>query len=175
MAEQAAWENTKTDDGIDLTVINPTFVMGPPLDKNFGTSIRVVERLLKGKDPMLPHFGFPAVDVRDVAEAHIRALENDNTIGERIVLADRFLWFSDIAEAVDAALPARKIVTRVAPDLLIRFLALFDKEVRVITPILGRREDVDASKAKRLLGMEFRDAAVAAGDAARWLDREGVA
>ncbi len=175
LAEQAAWENAKNDDGIDLTVINPTFVVGPPLDQNFGTSIRVIERLLIGKDPMLPRFGFPAVDVRDVAEGHIRALERDETIGERIMLADRFLWFSDMAEAVAEALPNRKIVTRIAPDFIIRFLALFDKEIRVVVPILGRREDVDASKAKRLLELDFRNAALGAADAARWLDRKGVA
>lgn len=174
-AEQAAWDDAKANGDIDLTVINPSFVVGPPLDANFGTSIRVVERLLIGKDPMLPRFGFPAVDVRDVAEGHIRALERDETIGERIMLADRFLWFSDMAEAVDEALPNRKIVKRIAPDFVIRFLALFDKEIRVVVPILGRREDVDASKAKQILDMTFRDAAIGAADAARWLDSKGVA
>ncbi len=175
LAERAAWAFAEAHPEIALTVINPCFVVGPPLDAQYGTSIRVFERLLKGKDPMLPRFGFPSVDVRDVALAHIRALERPETQGERILVGDRFLWFSDIARALQDALPHRRIVTREAPNLLIRALALFDREVRTIVPVLGRREDISNAKAKRLLGLDFHDAARAAGETGKWLDTAGIA
>jgi len=73
LAERAAWEFVKGR-VMTLTVINPGLVLGPPLDIHYGSSLRVVERLLKGRDPMVPDFGLPLVDVRDVAEMHLRAV-----------------------------------------------------------------------------------------------------
>ncbi|MGK3947091.1 aldehyde reductase, partial [Streptomyces caeruleatus] len=72
MAERAAWDFIeKHAPEIALTTINPVLVLGAPLDKNFGSSISIVERILKGKDPMLPNLLFSLVDVRDVAQMHV--------------------------------------------------------------------------------------------------------
>ncbi len=174
LAERAAWEFAETAPDLEMTVINPTFVQGPPLDKNYGTSTRVLERLLRGKDPMVPRFGFPVVDVRDVAEAHIRAMERPDTVGERLLLADRFMWFSEMAKVVKEALPHRKIPTREAPDFVIRMLSLFDAEARTIVPALGRKEVVSSEKAQNLLDMTFRDAGAAVRETAVWLDENRV-
>ena len=174
LAERAAWEFVEKAPNLKMTVINPTFVQGPPLDANYGTSTSVVERLLKGKDPMVPRVGFPVVDVRDVAEAHIRAMERPETVGERLLLADRFLWFSEMARAVKDAVPHRKVPTRQAPDFVIRMLSLFDAEIRTIVPALGREEPVSSEKAQRLLGMTFRSAEGAVGETALWLDKNRV-
>jgi dihydroflavonol-4-reductase len=58
LAERAAWDFVANEaPEMQLTAINPSFVMGAPLDENFGTSIQVVERLMKGKDPKLPAVG----------------------------------------------------------------------------------------------------------------------
>jgi dihydroflavonol-4-reductase len=73
LAERAAWELAKAR-GLALTTINPGFVLGPPLDEHYGSSLGLVERFLKGKDPMVPPMGLAIVDVRDVAEMHLRAL-----------------------------------------------------------------------------------------------------
>jgi len=170
LAERAAWdfvENEAPD--LDLTTINPVFVMGPPLDGNYGTSIRVIERILAAKDPMIPQIGFPTVDVVDVAEAHVRALETANSIGKRIIVANRFLWFRDMAEIIKAALPDRKIVTREAPNFFIRFLALFDKEIKSVVTQLGKKDMVSNARAASLLGMGFRDARDSVRDTALWV------
>ena len=75
LAERAAWDYVRDHaPQMQLTTINPGLVIGPPLDKHFGSSVSVVERFLNAKDPMLPRFGLPTVDVRDVALAHVRAL-----------------------------------------------------------------------------------------------------
>ena len=169
-AEKSAWDFVgKEAPEIDLTVILPGFVLGPPLDTEIGTSMKVVKRLLDGRDPALPRFGFPVVDVRDVAEAHVRAISRPETVGKRITVAADFLWFSDMAEAIKEAFPDRRIVTREAPNWLIRVLALFDKEVRVIAPVLGRKRVISNDRARKLLDIDFIDPRESAVASARFL------
>lgn len=86
LAERAAWEIAKAR-GLRLSTINPGLVFGPPLDEHYGTSLALVERILKGRDPMLPPTGLPVVDVRDVAEMHLRALQRPETEGRRYIAA----------------------------------------------------------------------------------------
>lgn len=174
LAEKAAWDMVASEAaGIGLTAINPGLVVGAPLDDHYGTSLAVIERLLVARDPMLPHFGFTMVDVGDIAEMHLRALQRDETIGERLIGVADFLWFTEMAQHLAHAFPDRKIVTRRAPDLLVRFLGLFDPAIRSITPSLGVRTDVDASHARQMLGMSFRDPRESLTETARWLIDQG--
>lgn len=159
LAEQAVWDWHKGEaPEMQITMINPGFVQGAPLDNQFGTSIEVVERVLSGKDPMLPRVGFPCVDVKDIALMHIRAMERPESIGKRFIGVERFLWFQDFALLLKAQHPNRKISTRQAPDLLIRFLALFDPSIRTILPSLGREDILSAAQAEQILGVSFRNA-----------------
>lgn len=154
LAERAAWEFAKSNN-LDLTVINPGMVLGAPVDNIHGASLSVIERLMAGKDPMVPRSGLVVVHVKDVAKAHIKAFEIDASIGERIIAANEWFWFRDLTKALKQAFPDRKIPTRQAPDLLIRFLALFDKPLRTVVPQLGREYAVSNTKAKSILGMDF--------------------
>ena len=156
LAERAAWDFiTNHAPDMELTVINPGFVLGTPLDKHFGTSIKVIKRLLDATDPMLPQFGFPIVDVSDVAEMHVRALTHDDTAGKRFIAANGFLWFYEVAEILKAAHPDRKIITRRAPNFVVRILSWFDKSIKTIVPILGRAEGVSNARAREVMQMEF--------------------
>ena len=156
LAERAAWDFVR-DEAPDmaLTTINPTMVLGPPLDTSFGTSVQIIQRLLRAKDPMLPRFGLAIVDVRDVAEMHVRALSRPESIGKRFLAADRFFWFQEIAETLSARFPNRRVVTRLAPNFLIRILGIFDKAIAQIVPILGVRFDVSNARAREILNMDF--------------------
>lgn len=170
LAEQAAWDFVKSEaPDIEMTVINPGFVLGAPLDGNYGTSVKVIDRILAAKDPMLPKFGFSSVDVRDIAEMHIRAMERPETIGERILGVHEFLWFSDIAKAIAEDHPNRKISTREAPNFIVKLLALFDPAIKSVVPSLGKRQEIDNTKAKEMLGIEFRDIRLAAKETAHYL------
>ena len=165
MAERAAWDFVRTEaPGMQLTTINPGLVVGPALDGHYGTSLLVVERVLAGKDPMLPYFGLPAVDVRDVADMHVAAMHKPETAGKRLLAVSSFVWFPEIAEVVARAYPDRKVPTRRAPDFVIRFLGLFDAEVKAIVPNLGVHKQIDAAGTETALGMTFRpvDAAIRA-------------
>jgi dihydroflavonol-4-reductase len=164
-AERAAWDFANSE-GIALTVINPGFILGPPLGRDFGSSISVIQRFLRGKDPMVPDMGFPIVDVRDVAEMHLRALQHPETAGKRYICAGESLSFADMTRALKDTFPNRKIPTRVAPNFVMRILGLFDSEIRSILPALGQIERVNNARARSEMAMTFipgRDAVIASG------------
>ena len=170
LAERAAWDFVTNDASeMQLTTVNPGFVLGAPLDEHYGTSVGVIARLLRGKDPMLPNIGFVTVDVRDVAEMHVTAIENADTFGRRIMTVDKFLTFAEMAKAVKAAHPDRRVPTRTAPDFLIRLMARFDPAIKSILPGLGRVDRVDNSRARAVLGRGMRQAHKAAAQTADYL------
>ncbi|MEL6684203.1 MAG: aldehyde reductase [Pseudomonadota bacterium] len=170
LAERAAWNFIRDEaPQMQLTVINPGFVLGAPLDQNFGTSIQVIERLLRGKDPMVPNIGFGTVDVQDVAEMHVRVIDKPETYGQRIMTVDSFISFQELATAIKSAYPDRKIATRIAPDFLIRLLGWFDPAIKSIIPSLGRVDKMDNARAIATLGRGMRQARKAAVSSAAYL------
>ncbi len=175
LAERAAWRFVEEQaPQIELTAINPGFVLGPALGGGVGTSAAVVQRILAAKDPALPNVGFPVVDIRDVARMHVAALQTPAAIGKRIIGADRFLTFPEMALALREAFPARRIATRKAPDFLIRMLGLFDRSIATIAPELGRRITISNERARAVFGMEFRPAREAVVASANSLIERGL-
>lgn len=170
LAERAAWEFVAGEGtGLDLTVVNPGFVVGPPLGGSWSTSVKVIERILRHRDPMLPRMGFSSVDVRDVSALHLAAMDDPGTVGLRIMAVERFLWFRDIAQAIKAAYPDRRVTTRVAPDVVVRLLSVFDPAIRSILPDLGRVTQMDNSRARQVLGRPLRSAEDGAVETAKVL------
>jgi dihydroflavonol-4-reductase len=170
LAEKAAWDYVKNSaPKIALTTINPVLVLGAPLDKNFGSSISVVERILKGKDPMLPDIRFAIVDVKDVALMHVAAITNDATKGERLLASSETYSFVQIAKVLKSIYPKSKVKTIQAPSPLIKFLSLFDGEIKAVLPLLGMPLLVSAAKAKRVLGISFIPVQVTVRDSADYL------
>lgn len=172
LAERAAWEIAKAR-GLKLTTINPGLVVGPSLDEHYGSSLGLVERILRGKDPMMPPFGFPMVDVRDVAEMHLRALQRPETIGRRYIAASGSMAMVDMGRTLKAAYPTRRIPTHEAPQFLVRALALFDPAIRTILPKLGHLERVSNARAVSEMGMEFIAPKAALLASADWLVKHG--
>jgi len=174
LAEKAAWEFIGNDAAeITLTTINPVLVIGAPLDRNFGSSISLVERVLKGKDPMLPDLKFALVDVRDVAQMHVEAIANDSTKGQRILASAGTKSFIEIAKLLKATYPKSKVKTGKAPTFLIRVLSLFDGSIKSILPQLGKPMNVNDSKAHRLLGISFIPVELSLKESADFLIKNG--
>lgn len=156
LAETAAWNYVQEEaPEIQLTTINPVLVLGAPLDMNFGSSVSIVQRILKGSDPMLPDLTFSLVHVKDVAKMHVQAIEESVTFGQRIVASSEAMSFVSIAKYLKAKFPHIKINTRQAPNFIIRILSLFDGDIKAILPQIGDRTPVNNSKAKSLLGIDF--------------------
>ena len=176
LAEQAAWNFVKHEaPEMLLTTINPSLVLGAPLDRNFGTSVAVLERLLSAKDPALPDVSFSIVDVKDVAAMHVRSLEIAETAGERYVASAGALTFIDMATILKAAYPKRKIVTRRAPKFLLQILALFDSQIKAILPSLGKRVRISSTKAQTAFALEFITPKQSVVDTAAFLLNEAPA
>lgn len=156
MAEQAAWQFVReTAPEIELTTVNPALVLGAPLDQHYGTSLQLVERMLKASDPMLPKLSIGVIDVQDVARLHVDALSTKSTIGVRLVGASGNMSMSEMAMVLKKAYPNRKIVTREAPNALVRILSLFDKSIKGILGDLGIKRVVTGKHAEDLLGFTF--------------------
>jgi nucleoside-diphosphate-sugar epimerase len=71
LAERAAWDFVAEHPEMQLTTINPALVLGEPMDRHYGTSLALIERILGGKDPMVPDIGFGIVDVADISAMHL--------------------------------------------------------------------------------------------------------
>jgi dihydroflavonol-4-reductase len=175
LAEKAAWDYIKSDaPEIALTTVNPVLVLGAPLDKNFGSSISVVERILKGSDPMLPDLKFAIVDVRDVAKMHVDAIKLEGTKGERILSSSETKSFVEIAKYLKSIYPKSKVKTTQAPTAIIKFLSIFDGTIKAILPQLGKPMNISNAKAKRLMGMNFIPVEVTLRESAEYLIKNGL-
>ena len=172
LAERAAWDLV-TERGARerLATVNPGAIIGPVIGAERSYSLQAIQRLLDGDMPAIPQLGFSWVDVRDVADLHIRAMTDPTAAGRRYVAADRYLWFADVAAILRERLgeDAAKVPKRVAPNLLIRVAGLFDKSIRSITDDLGKRTYVSSERARSELGWQPRPIEDSIVDCARSL------
>ena len=156
LAERAAWDFIATEGGgLELAVVNPVGVFGPVLGPDYSTSILLVQRLMDGAMPGCPRLYFGVVDVRDVAELHLRAMTHPAARGERfLAVAGDFMSILDIAQVLKSRLgaSAKRVPTRQLPNWLVRMAALFDPAVKQILPELGKRKNATNAKAKSVLG-----------------------
>jgi nucleoside-diphosphate-sugar epimerase len=160
LAERAAWDFIAMEGGgLELAVVNPVGVFGPVLGPDYSTSILIVQRLMDGALPGCPKLYFGVVDVRDVADLHLRAMTNPAAKGERfLAVAGDFMSMQGIAKVLKARMngAAKRVPTRQLPNWLVRIASLRDPAVKQILPELGKRKNATNEKAKRRLGWNPR-------------------
>ncbi len=161
---------------LELVTIHPGLVLGPVLGRDFSTSIEAIKKLLEGSVPGLPKFGWPVVDVRDVADMHVSAMLAPGVAGERFIAAADFWWMKDMAAALKRRLGARagKVPTLQLPNFAVRLAALFDPLVRGQLFELGREHRVSHEKATRLLAWHPRPTEDSIIETAESLIAEGL-
>lgn len=172
LAERAAWNFMAGHPGpTTLTTILPGAVFGPVLTKENLGSVQIIHRLLEGRPAGIPRLGFWVVDVRDLADLHIRAMAAPEAAGQRFIAAGDFMWMEDIATTLRSKLGSRanKVPTRRLPDFVVRFLSLFIPLLATLAPSLGRRNSLTSAKARRALGFSPRPAATTVIDCAESL------
>lgn len=156
IAERGAWDFIEREGGgLELAVVNPVGVFGPVLGPDYSTSILLVQRLMDGAMPGCPKMYFGVVDVRDVADLHLRAMIDPAANGERfIALAGDFMSILDIANVLRARMgeAAGRAPTKELPNWLVRLASLTDPAIKQILPELGRRKNATNEKARRVLG-----------------------
>ncbi|OYY75728.1 MAG: epimerase [Sphingomonas sp. 28-62-20] len=177
IAERAARDWMAAEGGaMEYVSVNPAAVLGPVLSADFSSSVQIITRLLSGSLPGLPNFGFGVVDVRDVADLHVRALTAEGIDGERFIASGPFMMMKDVAAVLRDRLgnEARKVPTRGLPDFLLQLSALFDPTIRMVTGELGKQRITPSDHARDVLGWVPRPAADTIADSARSLIDMGV-
>ena len=144
---------------LELSVVNPVGVFGPVLGADYSSSIQFVQRLMDGALPGSPRMSVSIVDVRDVADLHLRAMTHPAAKGERfLAVSGDCMTMQEIAKVLKKRLgnDARLVPTGVLPDWMIKSVALFDRSVAQIVPDLGNHKNATNEKARRLLGWDPR-------------------
>lgn len=157
-AERSVWSFVEALDDVTAVSINPVLVLGPAFtEAHVRTSLGVYRDVLVGTFPAVPRFFFNLVDVRDVAEAHVRAVE-DMSIDGRFILSAEGRWMQDMARDTARLFPQYSIKTGRLPDAVMYLAALFDPRVTFATlkQLLGREAPVDNRRSREVLGIEYR-------------------
>jgi dihydroflavonol-4-reductase len=177
LAERAAWDFMASHGGAtELTTVLPTAILGPILTTEGLGSVLVIGAFLNGRMPGIPRRGFSIVDVRDLADVHIRAMTSPLAAGERFIAASDFLWMADIAKVLRGHFPDRagSIPRRVLPNFVVKLAASRNPALKAIVPGLGRRHAFSSAKARRVFDWKPRPAAATVVDCPESLIARGV-
>jgi dihydroflavonol-4-reductase len=177
IAERAARDWVAQEGGsLEFCSINPSVVLGPVWSRDYSASVVIVRKLLDGSLGACPDIGFGVVDVRDVADLHVRALTAPGMAGERFIASGRFMKLREMADLLRAELgpQAHKVTQRNVADWLVRVAALFNPLARAVVGELGSVRHQDASHAKAVLGWETRPVEQSILDTARCLIELGL-
>ena len=165
LAEKDLWALAEAHPIMNVSAVNPGFILGPVLDpKDPGSSCDVVLKMMRGEYPGVPKLGYPTVDVRDVVALHFHVLEDAEAKGERYAAIAETIPFKDLAKAIKQALPdkARKVSALQLPSWFFRVFALFESSVKTVVPELGYMPTVLSEKGRNRYPWKPRSAADAA-------------
>lgn len=147
LAEEAAWQFVETSPGVNfsLATINPTMVYGPAFSgsaglKHLGQSMSDIYALMDASLNEVPPTMLPAfVDVRDVARAHLLAFETDKP--QRFLISGGDFDKQKVCDLLRDQMPELKSRVPVGNPG---------------KPSVGEHYEVDCSRARSVLGIEFR-------------------
>jgi len=164
LAERAAWQLVEAEKPkFSLVVINPFLVIGPSLTPSINTSNQIFVDLLKGTYPGVMNLAWGFVDVRDVADAHVRALENPDANGRYITAGDTIAMRSLVELLEKNGWGTGNKLPKLGMDC-----AIGDFAVRLSSYLqpkgvgsylrthVGRVPRYDTSKIQKELGLKFR-------------------
>jgi Nucleoside-diphosphate-sugar epimerases len=156
MAERAAWDFIKNEGGdLELSVINPVGIFGPSLGPDISSGFELLRNLLNGSMKAIPNLTMNIIDVRDVADLHIRAMISPEANGQRfLALAGGKISMPEIALLIKKEMPevAHSISTKRLPDWLVSLTGLFSPQAKNIASMLRANRNTSNAKAREILG-----------------------
>lgn len=156
LAEKSAWEFINHEGkGLEFVTINPVAILGPSLNEHISGSFGILKHLLDGSMKVVPNISLNIVDVRDVADLHIRAMAIPEANGNRfIATADGQISFPEIVLLLKDKMPniATKVSTRKLPNFILYLASFFNEKAREGNLLLEINRNVSNEKAKRILG-----------------------
>ena len=161
---------------MEFCSICPSVVLGPVWSSDYSASVVIVKKLLNGSLRRCPDFGFGVVDVRDVADLHVRALQAENMTGERFIASGRFMKLREVADLLRAELgpEAARVTTRDVPDWMVRLAALFNPVAKAVVRELGSIRNLSPAHTQAVLGWTTRPVEQSVVDCARSLLSLGI-
>lgn len=167
IAEKTAWEMIRKQRRTKLATILPGAILGPYMDGKRSSTDQIFEMLLKGTPS--PNVIYPVGDVRDLADLHILAMEQDAADGQRFIAESEEMTMPEMARILKEAYPDRKVSTTVIPNFVISIMAKFQAPMKVLNTMIGLKYHRDNTKARKLLGWEPRPARRTVLDTAQYL------
>lgn len=156
LAERAAWDFIREEGGtLELAVINPVAIFGPPLGASKSPSLGLLKLLLSGSWKAIPNIPLNVVDIRDVADLHIRAMVNPGANGQRFIAsANGEISMPEIAILLKNKMPgaATKVSTKTLPNWVLGIAALFNPQAKQAILFLKINRRVSNAKARKVLG-----------------------
>lgn len=114
----------------------------------------MIVKLIEGKIPLLPKASIAISDVRDVALAHILAIEKEKAKNKRLIVASSKAYsIKHLAEIIKNE-GFKKVSLKIAPSILIRLIAIFNKEAKGMIPFIDKTIRTDNSQTKDILDWE---------------------
>ena len=160
LAERAAWDFMAKEGGaLELSVINPVGIFGPSLGPALSSGYELFRKVLNGSMRAIPNMTIGIVDVRDVADLHIRAMISPAAVGQRfLALSGEPMSLPQIAACFREQLgdAAKHVPTKRLPDWVVRLAALVSPVAKNLVPMLGRYRRASNAKAVSLLGWQPR-------------------
>ena len=155
LAERAAWNFIQREgNGLELSVINPVAIYGPSLSRNLSSGFELLLNLLNGTMSVIPNLKMNIVDVRDVADLHIRAMTNPQASGQRfLALAGGEITMPQIATFLRSRMPeiTQKMSTKTIPDWLVFMMAFFSRKMKNLASMLRANRNTSNAKARKVL------------------------
>jgi dihydroflavonol-4-reductase len=159
LAERHAWHLINAQKGknkTELSVINPTVVIGPTLTDDIGVSNDFMRQILVGKVPAAANLHYGFVDVRDVAAIHITAMTHEKAAGHRFIANAKEMWLIELTTVLNKA-GYKKAPVRKMPNWLVKAFGLFDAPTKFISQLLDIERFTPSTKAQTVLGWQARD------------------
>ncbi|BAV06927.1 Nucleoside-diphosphate-sugar epimerase [Filimonas lacunae] len=160
LAERAAWDFIEREGRqLELTVVNPVGIFGPSLSGKLSAGFELLKNVMDGTMKAIPKLELAIVDVRDLADLHIRAMEAPGAKGQRfLALSGGTITLPEIAGLLKARMPeiGAGISSKTLPDWVVRVAALFNAKAKALAPMLGINRKASNAKAKSVLGWQPR-------------------
>jgi dihydroflavonol-4-reductase len=159
LAEKAAWDFINNGGSLELSVINPMDIFGPSLGPDLSSGFELLKKVLDGSMKAIPNITLGVVDVRDVADLHIRAMINPAAKGQRfLALSGKITSLPEVAVLLKEKLGDRgkNVSTKRMPDWIVRCASLFSPVAKNLVPQLSRYRNASNEKAKILLRWQPR-------------------
>jgi len=124
VAEQLAWQLAK-EHGVNMVSVLPGAILGPGFSRGTSSTDAIESIMVGGLKNGTPNANFPAVDIRDVIDGHIRAAESDAN-GRFIIINDKLPTLADLGRLAHDIDPAIPPPGRLLPDVFMTMGPFFD-------------------------------------------------